>query len=61
MKERKLETREERIARLGESYHLLFQSMLKFGCYKKAHGELFKCLREQLQGEGIVFEECDAP
>lgn len=57
MKERKVETREERIVSLGESQRLLFESMLKFGCYTKAHGELFRRIKEMLKAEGIVFEE----
>jgi len=60
-KERIPETREETIKRLGECQYLLFHSMLKFGCYTKAHGELFRRIREQLEEAGIECEgsHCD--
>ena len=56
-KERKPETTEDRIHRMYECQDLLFRSMLKFGAYTKAHGELFKRIRNQLKDDGVVFEE----
>lgn len=56
-KERKPETKEEEIARLGESDRLLFESMLKFGYYTKAHGILFARIRGRLKELGVVFDE----
>jgi hypothetical protein len=53
------ETREQTIARFDESRYLLFESMLKFGCYTKAHGELFRKIDEQLASIGSHCDKCD--
>ena len=55
--EKHIETKEERIKRLFDSKHYLFESMLKFGCYTKCHGELFSRIRKMLEEEGCYLED----
>jgi hypothetical protein len=57
--ERKIETRDETIARLLESRDLLFKSMIKFGCFAKCHRQLFARIDKQLIDMGVIFEEGD--
>ena len=55
--EKHIETKDEKIKRLFESRYFLFESMLKFGCYTKCHGELFARIRKMLAEEGCYTDD----